>query len=41
VAVTSQSAGQLFEGYNLGPPDGKQRIDDILNIVHQYRHDCA
>jgi hypothetical protein len=26
--------------WNLGPPDGLQRIDDIVNIVHQYYHDC-
>ena len=27
--------------WNLGPPDGLQRVDDILNIVKQYFHDCA
>jgi hypothetical protein len=27
--------------WNLGPPDGVQRVDDILNIVHQYFHDCG
>jgi Tol biopolymer transport system component len=27
--------------WNLGPPDGKQRIDDVVNIVKQYFHDCA
>ena len=27
--------------WNLGPPNGQQRVDDILNAVYQYRHDCA
>jgi hypothetical protein len=27
--------------WNLGPPNGTQRVDDILNIVHQYFHDCG
>jgi hypothetical protein len=27
--------------WNLGPPDGLQRIDDIVNIVKQYFHDCS
>jgi len=27
--------------WNLGRPDGLQRIDDILNAVKQYFHDCA
>jgi hypothetical protein len=27
--------------WNLGPPDGRQRVDDILNAVKQYFHDCA
>jgi alpha-tubulin suppressor-like RCC1 family protein len=27
--------------WNLGAPDGLQRVDDILNQVKQYFHDCA
>lgn len=27
--------------WNLGPPNGLQRVDDILNEVHQYFHDCS
>ena len=27
--------------WNLGPPNGLQRVDDILNAVKQYYHDCA
>ena len=27
--------------WNLGPPNGQQRVDDILNIVHQLFHDCS
>ena len=27
--------------WNLGPPNGQQRIDDILHEVHQYYHDCS
>ncbi len=27
--------------WNLGPPNGLQRIDDILNAVKQYFHDCG
>jgi len=27
--------------WNLGPPNGLQRVDDILNIVKQYFHDCS
>jgi hypothetical protein len=27
--------------WNLGPPNGLQRVDDILNIVHQYFDDCS
>ncbi len=27
--------------WNLGPPNGLQRVDDILNQVKQYFHDCA
>ncbi len=27
--------------WNLGPPDGLQRVDDILNALKQYFHDCA
>lgn len=26
--------------WNLGPPNGLQRVDDILNQLHQYYHDC-
>jgi hypothetical protein len=26
---------------DLGPPNGQQRVDDILNAVEQYFHDCA
>jgi len=27
--------------WNLGPPNGQQRVDDILESVRQYRHDCS
>jgi hypothetical protein len=27
--------------WNLGAPNGLQRIDDVLNAVHQYYHDCV
>jgi hypothetical protein len=27
--------------WNLGPPNGLQRVDDILSQVKQYFHDCA
>jgi hypothetical protein len=27
--------------WNLGPPNGLQRVDDILNALHQYFHDCG
>jgi sugar lactone lactonase YvrE len=27
--------------WNLGPPDGLQRVDDIVHILNQYFHDCA
>jgi hypothetical protein len=27
--------------WNLGPPDGKERVDDVLNEVHQFFHDCS
>jgi alpha-tubulin suppressor-like RCC1 family protein len=27
--------------WNLGPPNGLQRIDDIVNEVKQYFHDCS
>ena len=27
--------------WDTGPPNGLQRVDDILNIVNQYFHDCA
>jgi hypothetical protein len=27
--------------WNLGRGDGLERVDDILNIVKQYFHDCA
>jgi hypothetical protein len=27
--------------WNLGPPNGQVRIDDVLNIVKQYFHDCG
>jgi hypothetical protein len=27
--------------WNLGPPNGEQRIDDILAIIFQYFHDCS
>jgi hypothetical protein len=29
------------ELWNTGPPNGQERVDDILNMVHQYFHDCA
>ncbi len=29
------------ELWRTGPPDGLQRVDDILNQIHQYFHDCA
>lgn len=28
-------------GWNAGPPDGKQRVDDMLYALFQYYHDCA
>lgn len=27
--------------WSLGPPNGQQRVDDILHSVHQYFHDCS
>ena len=27
--------------WNLGPPNGQQRVDDILSSVYQYHHDCS
>jgi hypothetical protein len=27
--------------WDLGPPNGLQRVDDILNALKQYFHDCA
>jgi PKD repeat protein len=27
--------------WNLGPPNGLQRVDDILAIIKQYFHDCS
>jgi hypothetical protein len=27
--------------WDLGPPNGLQRVDDILNSVYQYAHDCG
>jgi subtilisin family serine protease len=27
--------------WNLGPPDGQQRVDDILMAVAQYNHNCS
>jgi hypothetical protein len=27
--------------WELGPPNGQQRVDDILNMVKQYFHDCS
>jgi hypothetical protein len=27
--------------WNLGPPNGLQRVDDIVNQLRQYFHDCA
>jgi hypothetical protein len=29
------------EQWNLGPPNGRQPIDNILAIIYQYFHDCA
>lgn len=28
-------------GWNLGPPNGRQRVDDIIDQVMQYYHDCV
>jgi hypothetical protein len=28
------------DGWDLGPPDGQQRMDDILSSLAQYFHDC-
>ncbi len=36
---TDRSAGGPHV-WNLGPPDGIVRLDDILSIVKQYFHDC-
>jgi polyhydroxybutyrate depolymerase len=27
--------------WNSGPPDGHERIDDVLNVVHQFFNDCS
>jgi len=27
--------------WRTGPPNGQQRVDDILNSVYQYHHDCV
>jgi len=27
--------------WNLGPPNGLQRVDDVLNALKQYFHDCS
>jgi hypothetical protein len=27
--------------WNLGPPNGEQRVDDVLAIIYQYFHDCS
>lgn len=27
--------------WNLGPPNGQQRVNDIRNVVKQYGHDCG
>jgi hypothetical protein len=27
--------------WDLGPPNGEQRIDDVLAIIYQYFHDCS
>jgi hypothetical protein len=27
--------------WNLGPPNGQIRVDDILEAIYQYHHDCA
>jgi hypothetical protein len=27
--------------WNTGPPNGLQRVDDIVNMVNQYYHDCG
>jgi glucose/arabinose dehydrogenase len=40
----SPSTDRTFVGprrWDLGPPNGLQRIDDILNQLGQYLHDCA
>jgi hypothetical protein len=29
------------EVWDLGPPNGQQRIDDVLAIIYQYFHDCS
>jgi hypothetical protein len=41
---TAQTGPSWLEGpnaWNLGAPNGQQRVDDILNIVHQYYNDCS
>jgi hypothetical protein len=27
--------------WNLGPPNGLQRVDDIVSAINQYYHDCS
>jgi hypothetical protein len=27
--------------WDLGPPNGQQRVDDMLHVISQYFHDCA
>jgi hypothetical protein len=29
------------QAWNLGPPNGLQRIDDIVNVLNHYFHDCS
>lgn len=38
--TTDRTAGSGPNVWNLGPPNGQQRVDDILAVVKQYFHDC-
>jgi hypothetical protein len=39
VSVAARAGGP--DPWNVGPPNGLQRVDDILNEIHQYFHDCS
>ena len=39
-SLTDRTAITGGNPWNLGPPNGQQRVDDILAAVKQYFHDC-